>query len=134
MSESTPLEVHGPSSVVDPPIITELGGDAKLTRGGVSWAIFEGARDPYVILITIYIFMPYVSGTLVGDPVKGQELISAFQQYTGWIVMATAPFLGASATAWHVRLCLTALCEALNAQGFAADSRAALKAADAKLA
>ena len=42
--------------------------------------------------------------------------------------------MGASATAWHVRLCLTALCGALNAQGFAADAQAALAAADAKLA
>jgi alanine-glyoxylate transaminase/serine-glyoxylate transaminase/serine-pyruvate transaminase len=42
--------------------------------------------------------------------------------------------MGASATAWHVRLCLTALCEALVAQGFAADAKAALAAADAKLA
>ena len=58
--------------------------------------MFEGGRDPYVILITIYIFMPYVSATMVGNPVKGQELISSFQQYAGWIVMATAPFLGAS--------------------------------------
>src|SRR5436190_9964198 len=41
--------------------------------------------------------------------------------------------MGASATPWHVRLCLTALCEALNAQGFQADARAALAAADAKL-
>ena len=41
--------------------------------------------------------------------------------------------MGASATAWHVRLCLTALCEALNAQGFVADGKAALAAADAKL-
>ena len=42
--------------------------------------------------------------------------------------------MGASATAWHVRLCLTALGEALSAQGFKADAQAALKAADAKLA
>jgi alanine-glyoxylate transaminase/serine-glyoxylate transaminase/serine-pyruvate transaminase len=42
--------------------------------------------------------------------------------------------MGASATAWHVRLCLTALCEALAAQGFAADAKAALAAADKKLA
>ncbi|HEY2358759.1 MAG TPA: alanine--glyoxylate aminotransferase family protein [Phenylobacterium sp.] len=42
--------------------------------------------------------------------------------------------MGASATAWHVRLCLTALCEALAAQGFAADVKAALAAADRKLA
>ena len=42
--------------------------------------------------------------------------------------------MGASATPWHVRLCLTALCEALVAQGFGANAKAALAAADAKLA
>jgi alanine-glyoxylate transaminase/serine-glyoxylate transaminase/serine-pyruvate transaminase len=42
--------------------------------------------------------------------------------------------MGASASPWHVRLCLTALCEALAAQGFAADAKAALAAADSKLA
>lgn len=42
--------------------------------------------------------------------------------------------MGASATAWHVRLCLTALCEALAAQGCKVDAPAALAAADAKLA
>lgn len=41
--------------------------------------------------------------------------------------------MGASATPWHVRLCLTALCEALAAQGFKADSAAVLAAADARL-
>ncbi|MFL5295312.1 MAG: MFS transporter [Phenylobacterium sp.] len=96
MVDSSSLEAKGPSSLLDPPIASELGGDAKLNRGGVSWSIFEGGRDPYVILMTIYIFMPYVSASMVGDPVKGQELISRFQQYAGWIVMATAPFLGAS--------------------------------------
>jgi UMF1 family MFS transporter len=89
-------EIHGPSSVVDPPLIAGVGGDGKLNRGAVSWSIFEGGRDPYVILITIYIFMPYVASTLVGDPVRGQEVISRWAQYAGWIVFATAPFLGAS--------------------------------------
>ena len=42
--------------------------------------------------------------------------------------------MGASATPFHVRLCLTALCEALNAQGFKADVRAALEASDRRLA
>ncbi len=41
--------------------------------------------------------------------------------------------MGASATPWHVRLCLTALCEALAAQGVKADVEQALAAADAKL-
>lgn len=74
----------------------EETGSARLNRGGIAWSVFEGGRDPYVILITIYIFMPYVAASMVGDPVRGQELISAFQQYAGWIVMATAPILGAS--------------------------------------
>ncbi|MGH7023843.1 MAG: MFS transporter [Caulobacteraceae bacterium] len=69
---------------------------AKLSLGAACWSLFEGARDPYVILVTIYIFMPYVAATVVGDPVRGQEVISQWSQYSGWAVMATAPFLGAS--------------------------------------
>ena len=42
--------------------------------------------------------------------------------------------MGASATPWHVRLCLTALAEALQAQGFKADGAAAVAAAEARLA
>ena len=70
--------------------------DARLSRGALSWSLFEGVRDPYVILVTIYIFMPYVASAVVGDPVKGQEVISRWSQYAGWATMLTAPFLGAS--------------------------------------
>jgi len=42
--------------------------------------------------------------------------------------------MGASATPWHVRLCLTALCQALSSEGFKADAAAALAAAEPKLA
>ena len=41
--------------------------------------------------------------------------------------------MGASATPWHVRLCLTALGEALAAQGVKVDAAAVIAAADAKL-
>ena len=90
------VEASGSGAVADLPIEAELMGDGRLTRGGVSWALFEGARNPYVILITIYIFMPYVAGVMVGDPVRGQEIISQWSQYAGWAVMLTAPLLGAS--------------------------------------
>jgi UMF1 family MFS transporter len=96
MTESTSLEAHGPSSVIDPPIVSEIGGDAPLNRGGIAWSVFEGGRDPYVILMTIYIFMPYVASVMVGDAVKGQKLISDWQIVSGVLVMLTAPFLGAS--------------------------------------
>jgi UMF1 family MFS transporter len=96
LTESPSIEIRAPADVVDPPTVGTIGGDAKLNRGGVAWAIFEGGRDPFIILVTIYIFMPYVASALVGDPVRGQELISRWDQYIGWTVMATAPFLGAS--------------------------------------
>ena len=41
--------------------------------------------------------------------------------------------MGASATPWHVRLCLTALADALAAQGRSVDLDAALSAAEARL-
>lgn len=75
---------------------TRAGASERMGLGAISWSVFEGARNPYVILVTIYIFMPYVSASVVGDPVRGQELVSRFAQYAGWIVMVTAPFLGAA--------------------------------------
>ncbi len=72
-------EALGPASVAAEPVVA---GDAethgRLDRGGIAWSVFEGGRDPYVILITIYIFMPYVSASMVGDPVRGQELIARY--------------------------------------------------------
>ena len=79
---------------------TTVEGTGRLSLGAVSWSVFEGARDPYVILIIIYIFMPYVGSVMVGyphsNPTAGQEVISQWSQYSGWATMATAPFLGAS--------------------------------------
>lgn len=89
-------ETFGPASVASKPVVSELGDDGRLSRGGIAWAVYQGGRDPYIILVVIFIFMPYVSATLVGDPVRGQELIARYAQYGGWIVMVTAPLLGAT--------------------------------------
>ncbi|QUD90820.1 MFS transporter [Phenylobacterium montanum] len=40
--------------------------------------------------------MPYFARVVVGDPVRGQAAVAAYGQYSGWIVMLTAPILGAS--------------------------------------
>ena len=90
------LDADGPSAIVEPPAISALGGDGKLNLGGYAWSIHQGGRDPFIILITIYIFMPYVASVLVGDPVRGQEMISGWDQVIGWVVVFTAPLLGAS--------------------------------------
>ena len=98
MSEPSVPEALGPASVLAEPVAAETapGETGRLSRGAVSWALFEGGRDPYVILIIIYIFIPYVSAVLVGDPVRGQALIARYSQYAGWIVMLTGPLIGAS--------------------------------------
>ena len=61
-----------------------------------SWALFQGGRDPYVILITIYVFVPYLVTSVIGDPVRGQALVASGAKYGGWLVMLTAPLLGAT--------------------------------------
>lgn len=53
-------------------------------------------RDPYVILITIYIFMPWFVGAVVGDPVRGQALVAQSGKWGGWAVMLSMPLLGAT--------------------------------------
>ncbi len=47
------VEASGSGAVADLPIDAEVMGDGRLNRGGVAWSLFEGARNPYVILITI---------------------------------------------------------------------------------
>ena len=57
----------------------------------------RSARIPYVLLVTIYLFAPYFTTTVVGDPVKGQQLWAAFSSYGGFATAVCAPFLGAVA-------------------------------------
>lgn len=68
-----------------------------IDRSGLSWALFEGGRNPYVVLCTIYVLAPYIATTVFTDPVQGQTAISAWNKNAGFIVALTAPFLGAIA-------------------------------------
>lgn len=68
----------------------------RLSRGALSWILHQGSRDPYVILVTIYVFAPYFSRVLVGDPVKGQAVVADISTVYGIITALTAPLLGAS--------------------------------------
>ncbi len=64
--------------------------------GQVSWALFDFARVPYVLLITIYVFAPYFAHTIVAnDPVRGQALWGDIQAASGLIIALIAPFIGA---------------------------------------
>lgn len=78
------------------PMIPSSVTSERLPLGAVSWSLFEAGRNPFVMLVTIYVFMPYFSTIMVGDPIKGQALVAAYGQWAGWIVALTAPLLGAS--------------------------------------
>jgi len=80
-----------------PPGVSATGDGIASPLGQVSWATFEWARNPYVLLITIYLFAPYFANHVVGDGVRGQGLSGAIQAYSGIVIAILAPFLGAIA-------------------------------------
>jgi len=65
--------------------------------GQVSWALFEWARNPYYILMVIYIFGPYFSTEVIGDPIRGQAIWGYINGFAGIVTACLAPFLGAIA-------------------------------------
>ena len=73
------------------------GGPIASRLGQISWATYEGARNPYVLLVTIYLFAPYFTGTVVGDPVRGQQIWAAISSWGAFATALAAPFLGAIA-------------------------------------
>ncbi len=91
----------------------------KLSAGGIAWALFEAARIPLVILVTIYVFTPYFATVVVGDPVKGQAAVAASGKWGGWIVALTSPMIGAALDRYGPRKPFLAVAAALLA-GFTA--------------
>jgi UMF1 family MFS transporter len=73
------------------------GGKCASRLGQLSWALFEGGRNPYVLLVTIYIFAPYFTSAVVGDPTNGQALLNLANSIAGFAVCMLAPLLGAIA-------------------------------------
>lgn len=74
---------------------TSVSPSIRLGGAAWAWALFQGGRDPYVILITIYVFVPYLVTSVIADPVHGQAIVAGGAKYGGWAVALTAPLLGA---------------------------------------
>jgi UMF1 family MFS transporter len=93
-------QASGLASWLEEPHELSTTGDRAASRlGQLSWAVFEWARNPYVLLVTIFLFAPYFSNTVVGDHVKGQALWGFIAAAGGIMVGLMAPFLGAIADA-----------------------------------
>ncbi len=92
------------------------GSGGALGKTGFAWAVFEWARNPYYILIVIYIFAPYFARDIIGADLlasgdlaalgpdealktanaQGQATIASVTKWAGLIAALTAPFLGAA--------------------------------------
>ena len=83
--------------VARPESLSLAGGQPASPLGYYSWTLGQAARDPLYILIVIYIFFPYFSNVVVGDPVRGQALVGYVNTVAGIIMALTVPFLGAIA-------------------------------------
>jgi len=92
------------------------GVGGPLDRTGLAWVMFEWARNPYYVLIVIYIFAPYFARDIIGADLlasgelnnldaetaratanaQGQATIASVTKWAGLIAALTAPFLGAA--------------------------------------
>ncbi len=69
---------------------------SRLDLSAWAWSLYQGARDPYIILIGTYVFVPYFATAVVGDAVRGQSVVAGYSLASNLFVAATAPFLGAA--------------------------------------
>ena len=104
--------VDGDMPAITPPAER---GDAW-GRSGTAWAIFEFARNPYYLLVVVYIFAPYLSRDVVGANAlasgmfdgmspeaatraanaHGQAFVAGVTKWAGFAAALTAPVLGAA--------------------------------------
>jgi UMF1 family MFS transporter len=82
---------------VQTPSAPPVAASDRIDRGAFGWALYEAARNPWVIVCIIYVFAPYVATTVIGDPVEGQAQIADLNKWSGLIAAFVAPILGAAA-------------------------------------
>lgn len=73
------------------------GTPAASPLGYTSWMLGQAAREPLFIMVVIYIFFPYFSNVVIGDPVRGQTMVGALNASAGLFMAFTVPFMGAIA-------------------------------------
>jgi UMF1 family MFS transporter len=65
----------------------------------LAWALCDGSRVPYNVLVNIFVFSAYYTSTVITDGVEGQARWSFITAAGAIIVALTAPLLGAIADA-----------------------------------
>jgi len=75
--------------------VSATGEKVASRLGQVSWALYEWSRSPYLSLVTIYVFAPFFTNTVIGDPIRGQGMWSFANTIAGFLVAILAPLTGA---------------------------------------
>ena len=83
-------------------------GASKLAQ--FCWALCDGSRSPFNVLVNIFVFSAYFSTVVITDPVKGQATWSLLTSVAAIIIALTAPVLGAIADAGGRRKPWLAIC------------------------
>lgn len=79
--------------------LTVAGTEPTGKLGMFGWFIYDWALNPYFILINIFVFAPYFSASVVGDPIKGQAMWGYVQATAGITIALLSPFFGSLADA-----------------------------------
>ena len=91
-------------------------GEARFA-GKFGWVMFDWANQPFFTIITTFIFAPYFTAQMIGDPVRGQAAFGYVQATAGFIIAVLSPFLGAMADAGGARKGYIAFFQALTCVG-----------------
>ncbi|MEO9463786.1 MAG: MFS transporter [Marinomonas sp.] len=102
--------------MTDTALRNDEGIGGALGKTGFAWAIFEWARNPYYILIVIFVFAPYFARDIIGADLlasgkldnlspeaakqaanaQGQAAIASVTKWAGFAAALSAPILGAA--------------------------------------
>ena len=83
-----------------PHALSSTGDRVASPLGQLGWAMFDFARVPFILLITIYVFASYFADVVVvNDPVRGQAIWGDIQAIAGLVIALFAPFIGAMSDA-----------------------------------
>lgn len=93
-----------------------MGGATALLEGKGrkgAWALYECARNPFYVLINIYVFSAYFANHVIADPVRGQAIWGYILSTAAVFVAFSAPVLGTIADAGGRRKPFLAACIAV---------------------
>ena len=87
----------------------ESGLERRLSRGRLAWAMFDWGQHAYWLLVATFIFTPYFTSTVIGNPAAGQTVMAYAGAIAGLAIAIGSPIAGALTDAYGARRWLALL-------------------------